>query len=47
MAEWNKSKDDMITTGEDLGGVCDNMAGSFMLFCGAPMQADWVKLYTD
>ena len=41
-AELNKSKDDKVTTGKELGGVEYNLAGSFMLFRGAPMQADWV-----
>jgi len=30
-----------------LGGVDYNLAGSFILFRGAPMQADWVKPYSD
>ena len=46
-AEINRSKDDKVTPGKDLGAVFFNMAGSFMLFRGAPMQADWVKPYAD
>ena len=46
-AEEYKSKDDKVTPGKELGGVEYNLAGSFMLFRGAPMQADWVKPYAD
>ena len=46
-AEMYKSKDDKVTAGEKLGGSEWNMAGSFMLFRGAPMQDDWVKPYAD
>ena len=46
-AEYYKSVDDKVTTGEALGGEDCNLGGSFMLFRGAPMQDDWVKPYTD
>ena len=42
VAEYFKSKGDKVTCGKDLGGEYDNLAGSFMLFRGTPMQADWV-----
>ena len=41
-AELHKSMGDKVTPGKELGGVERNLAGSFMLFRGAPMQADWV-----
>ena len=41
-AEKYKSKGDKVTPGKELGGVEWNLPGSFMLFRGAPMQADWV-----
>ena len=46
-AEYNKSEGDYVARGYNLGGVDDNLGGSFMLFRGAPMQADWVKPYSD
>ena len=46
-AEYGKSKDDKAIRGFLMGKVDFNMAGSFMLFRGAPMQADWVKPYSD
>ena len=46
-AEFYKSMGDKVTPGKELGGVDRNLAGSFMLFRGAPMQADWVQPYAD
>ena len=46
MAEYYKSKGDKVTCGKDLGGVDDNLGGSFMLFRGAPMQNDWISPYS-
>ena len=46
-AEYNKSNDDRVARGFDyFGGVKYNLAGSFMLFRGAPMQNDWISPYS-
>ena len=37
-----ENKTDKVTPGEELGGVRDNMAGSFLLFRGAPMKHEWI-----
>lgn len=49
-SENHKKANDIVNTGKNIGGVINNMAGSFLLFRGAPMLPEWVKpyeLYTE
>ena len=46
-SEKNKKEGDRVTTGKELGGSNWNMAGSFFLFRGAPMQDEWVNPYVE
>ena len=40
-SEKQKLPSDLITPGQYLGGVEDNMAGAFLVCRGAPMKKDW------
>ena len=46
-AESSKLKSDKVASGENLGGEVFNLAGSFILFRGAPMRDEWLKPYAD
>ena len=38
---------DKIKTGRMIGGADKNLAGSFLLWRGAPMKEEWIKPYVD
>ena len=40
--EIGKAADDKIVTGQMLGGVENNWAGSFLAWRGAPMKEEWI-----
>ena len=44
-SERNKELNDRVVPGNEFGGVDYNMAGSFLLFRGAPMMNDWIAPY--
>lgn len=45
--EMNKRNNDKILTGEILGGVPENMLGTFIVWRGSQMKSEWIKPYVE